>query len=82
MSTVGRLHPALTGRKNSQQLYVDAQRGKNQKNPAVSTAFGLLRSSLSLTYLRHSVSAQADCCPDVVDPLLHTAPFIAANIQN
>lgn len=45
--------------------------------------FGWLPSSFSHTYLRHSVSAQADCCPDVVELLFCTAaPFITANVQS
>lgn len=45
--------------------------------------FGSLPSSFSHTYLRHSVSAQADCCPDVVARLLcSAAPFITANVQS
>lgn len=47
----------------------------------VSLSSGSLRSSFSLAYLRHSVSAQADYCPDVVGLLFCTAPFIAATIQ-
>lgn len=34
---------------------------------------GSLPSSFSHTYLRHSVSAQADYCPDVVAALLHSS---------
>lgn len=46
-----------------------------------SLTFGSLHFSFSLTYLRHSVSAQADYCPDVVGLLFSAAPFIAATIQ-
>lgn len=42
----------------------------------ISIVFRPIHSSFSLTYLRHSVSAQACYCPDVVGLLCCTAPFI------
>lgn len=47
---------------------------------SVSLSFGSVRSSFSLTYLRHSVSARADYCPDVVS-LLCTTPVNAATFH-
>lgn len=79
---VALFRPAFTGRQHRRQPC--ARHGAARVlNPArFLLSFASLHSSFSLTYLRHSVSAQAAYCPDVVGLLLCTAPFIAATIHS
>lgn len=70
--------------KASTLLYT-VQRDTILKFGPVFLSFDSLHSSFSLTYLRHSVSAQADYCPDVVGLLfsvqLRLLPQRFSNIQ-
>lgn len=60
--------PALTPR--------TARHVKSPGLGLISVVFRPIHPSFSPTYLRHSVSAQASYCPDVVGLLCCTAPFI------
>lgn len=78
-SAVAPTRPALAG-PGHRRRSSDGIRGgyKCQFGPGLAAvSIGSLQSSFALTYLRHSASAQAYYCPDVVGlPPRRTAPFI------